>query len=489
MHQVSALKLAPIRGRSVEQTGCFVSTGGHTESRVVDTLNRIFEMAVIEKISDIHFEFDEIEGLLVRGRFQGDLKFLEHRFDADAARIAKTKICAKSKLDDQQRLLPQDGRMMVYFGGRRVDIRVALIPTVGGYKIVCRLLDSNNADIMIDDLEMPFLIKEAMKRVAESPEGMVLLSGPTGSGKTTTLYAMLRHLNDESRHILTIENPVEYSIKEFTQIDVDGNMTFGMAMKSALRLDPDVIMVGELRDEESAEIGVKAASTGHMMLSTVHANSAPETLTRLMSMGLKSNSISAAMSAMIAQRLVKRIDPKSEIEWAKPNEIEIQWLKNRQIYSEAQTFPRVVSGGFDGRVPMIEMIEMTQEMRYLMDTSETQPNWVNSLVEMAVNQEQFETLAQAGVRLALEGKTTLGEVMKAVGSTGYVPVRRRFEQILIHQGLLSLDALESAQRDISEQRRQGRIILLQDYLVQSELCSIENVAQAIKMAGNLAQPH
>jgi general secretion pathway protein E len=340
---------------------------------------------------------------------------------------------------------------------------VAIIPTVSGYKIVCRLLDSDNSDIQIDELEMPFLIKEAMKRVALNPEGMVLLSGPTGSGKTTTLYAMLRYLNDETRHIVTIENPVEYSIKEFTQIDVDGNMTFAMAMKSSLRLDPDVIMVGELRDEESAAIGVKAASTGHMVLSTVHANSSGESLPRLMAMGIKSNSISAVMSAMIAQRLVKKISAESEIEWVKPNDIERQWLQKRQMYSE--------------------------EMRTVMDQSDTDPNWLAKIVELSVNQEQFETLAQAGTRLALEGKTTLSEVMKVTGAIGYVPTKRRFEQILIYQGLLSLKALESSQREISEQRQKGKIIKLDEYLVKNDFCSLEAVTNAIKMAGHMPSGH
>lgn len=311
MQQVSILKLNPIQARTATQAGRFVSTGGHTEGHVVEVLDSIFEDAVINGISDIHFEFDDMEGVLVRFRIAGDLKFRPYVLDADVAQIAKTKICAKSKLDDQERLIPQDGRMMRIFWCTSCGHPCGDHPDRSGYKIVCRLLDSDNSDIQIDELEMPFLVKEAMKGVAVSPEGMVLLSGPTGSGKTTTLYAMLRHLNDESRHIVTIENPVEYSIKEFTQIDVDGNMTFAMAMKSALRLDPDVIMVGELRDEESASIGVKAGSTGHMMLSTVHANSAAETLTRLMSMGLKNNAISPVVSAMIAQRLVKRISPEA----------------------------------------------------------------------------------------------------------------------------------------------------------------------------------
>lgn len=484
MQQVSVLKLNPIQARSAAQAGRFVSTGGHTEGHVVDVLNSVFEDAVISGISDIHFEFDDMEGVLVRFRIAGDLKFRPYVLDADMARIAKTKICAKSKLDDQERLVPQDGRMMVFFGARRVDIRVAIIPTVAGYKIVCRLLDSDNSDIEIDELEMPFLVKEAMKRVAVSPEGMVLLSGPTGSGKTTTLYAMLRHLNDESRHIVTIENPVEYSIKEFTQIDVDGNMTFAMAMKSALRLDPDVIMVGELRDEESASIGVKAGSTGHMMLSTVHANSAAETLTRLMSMGLKNNAISPVVSAMIAQRLVKRISTDADIQWERPNEVERQWLQKRQMYSESQLFPKIVSGGFSGRLPIVEMIEMTQEMRCLMDTSDIDPNWLNKFIEMAVDQEQFETLAQAGTRLALMGKTTLSEVMKATGGIGYVPTKRRFEQELVYQGKLSADSLQAAHKAICEQRHLGTLTKLDDYLVASGLCTRDDVLRASQSAAS-----
>jgi len=481
---IGSPRFAPIRARGIEQYGRFVSTGGVVDNQVTDLLNGIFEQAVLTGVSDVHFEFDELDGMVARGRSEGDLGILDYRLEADGAKLAKTKLCAKSQLDDQERLIPQDGRMMIFFGERRVDIRVAITPTVTGFKIVCRLLDSSNSDTNIDKLEMPFLVKQAMKRVAVSPEGMILMCGPTGSGKTTTLYAMLRYLNEPTRHIITIENPVEYVIKQFTQIDVDANLTFPKAMRSSLRLDPDIIMVGEIRDDESASIGVKAGTSGHMVMSTIHTNSAAEIVTRLLSFGLKPFEISSVLSAMIAQRLVKRISPDAMIEWLPPDDIEREWLMKRHIYADSQLFPRIDQNGFSGRVPMVEMIEMTQEMRTMMDETDVDSGWIAKIVEIAVKQPQFETLAQAGVRLALEGKTTMAEVMRSTSDIGYIPSSRRFEQLLIYEGLLSLDVLENAHREIAEAREQGRIISLENLLVDQKICSGADVAAAIQAASH-----
>lgn len=483
MQKVSSVpSLRPIKARGIEQAGRFVSTGGHHDDVVVEMLNSVFETAIIDGASDIHIELDDIDGMEVRLRRSGELAVLKGMLDADAARVAKTKICAKAKLDDQERLIPQDGRMMVYFGNRRVDIRVAITPTVAGYKIVCRLLDSQNSNTQIDTLEMPFLVRETMKRVASSPEGMVLMSGPTGSGKTTTLYALLQYLNEESRHIVTIENPVEYAVKNFTQIDVDGHMTFPKAMKSSLRLDPDVIMVGEIRDEESAEIAVKAGTSGHMVLSTVHTNSAAETITRLMSFKLQGFEVSTVLSAMIAQRLVKRISDDSTLEWVKPNDIEREWLTKRLMFSDSMRFPKFVTGGFLGRIPMVEMIEVTPQMRLIMEGGGDGTSWIPQIVELATYQDQFETLAQAGVRLALEGKTTLNEVMKATSEVGYIPSRRRFEQILVHQGDLSIKDLELIRREIHVARESGEIISLKHHLINTNTCSFVKVVNAMTLA-------
>lgn len=469
-----SIELTPIKSRTIEDKGRFVPVGGsRQEADVCSVLNGIFELAISSNASDIHFEFDDIDGLSVRTREGGDLSFMTYSLAVEPARLARAKICAKTRLDDQERLVPQDGRMMVFFCGRRVDVRVAITPMVSGFKIVCRLLDSNNSNQDIDTLDMPFSVRHAMKRVAEFPEGIVLLSGPTGSGKTTTLYAIMQHLNDPGRHIVTIENPVEYAIKSFTQIDVDGNMTFAKAMKSSLRLDPDVIMVGEIRDEESASIAIMAGSSGHMVLSTVHANNAAETLTRLMSFGLKSFEVSSVISSMIAQRLLPKIDPRAEILWGPPNEIEAEWLKRRNLYFPDMKFPTIAEGtySFKGRVPIVEMVEMSAPMRTIMESSDGSDNWLARLLEQAVNQPQFESLAQAGVRVAQSGKTTLAEVIKATSDIGYITSSMRFEQSLIYQGIITSEELDMVQSEIQQIRQTGKIVKLEDHLVSSGVCS------------------
>lgn len=480
MRQVNGVRsLAPIKARGIEQVGRFVSTGGVHDDRVVDFLNTIFEEAVLTGTSDIHIELDDLEGMAVRIRKSGHLELLEHWLEPEASKVAKTKILAKAKLDDQERLVPQDGRMMVYFGDRRVDVRVAITPTVSGFKFVFRLLDSNNANHDIDDLEMPFMVRDTMKRVSSQPEGMVLLSGPTGSGKTTSLYALLQYLKDVTRHIMTIENPVEYAVKTFTQIDVDGNMTFPKAMKAALRLDPDVIMVGEMRDEESAHIAYKAGTSGHMVLSTVHANSAAESITRLQAFGLQGFEVASVLSSVIAQRLVRKIAPDAEIAWREPNDVERDWLHRRKMYETGMKLPQIVSGGFKGRLPLVEMIEITPEIRKIMEAGgDESSSWVPQIVDLAVKQEQFETLAQAGLRTVLEGKTTLQEVMDSTSDVAYVPSKRRWEQILIHQGRLLVTNLERLREEIYQHRMLGRIISLKEHVINTNTCTAEVVAAA-----------
>lgn len=482
------IALAPIRSRGLEQAGRFIATGGGMDDAVIAFLNQAFETAVLCGASDVHIEMDEIDGMEVRLRKSGHLERMPGTLDPEQGRVAKTKICAKAKLDDQERLVPQDGRMMVFFGGRRVDIRVAITPTVSGFKMVCRLLDSNNANAQIDKLEMPFLVRETMKRICSSPEGMVLMSGPTGSGKTTTLYALLQHLKDDVRHIITIENPVEYAVKTFTQIDVDGNMTFGKAMRAALRLDPDVVMVGEIRDEDSAAIAQKAGTSGHMVLSTVHANSAAESVTRLLAFGLKGFEVSSVLSAVIAQRLARKIDPDAELVWEKPTDVEREWLTKRKMFDSSMLLPRIVNGGFLGRIPLVEMIEITAPIRRLIEEGgDDATAWVPKIVELARKQEQFATLAQAGVRTVLEGKTTLQEVMDSTSDVAYIPTQRRWEQILIHQGHLKVPDLERLREEIYEQRKLGKIISLKHHLINTKTCSMREVVLAMGEAEYVAE--
>ena len=316
----------------------------------------------------------------------------------------------------------------------------------------------------------------------------MLMSGPTGSGKTTSLYALLQYLNIDSRNIITIENPVEYAVQGYTQIEVDGHMTFAKAMRSSLRQDPDVIMVGEIRDDVSAEIALSAGTSGHMVFSTVHANSAAEIPTRLLYFGLMGHEIASVLLALVAQRLVRRIRDGVVPQWVLPNDIEREWLTKRGMFSESMRFPKIEPGDFEGRLPMVEMIEVTPAIRAIMEGHSASgasdrsdgKNWIAQIVELAVKQPQFETLAQAGVGLALAGKTTLQEVIKATGDGGYTPSRRRYEQILVHEGLLSIEDLEQSHREINEARQNGKIILLKDHLVAKNRCSKEDMAEALR---------
>jgi general secretion pathway protein E len=484
MQQIAQRVLTPIGARSAEDAGRFVATGGGIEQRSVNFLNALFENAIASGASDVHLEMDLIDGTEVRLRRGGTLELLPDVLEPDCARVAKTKICAKAKLDDLERLIPQDGRMMLYMVGRRVDVRVAITPTVSGYKLVMRLLDSSNVRTDIDDLDMPLMVKETMKRLSSQPEGMMLISGPTGSGKTTTLYALLQYLKDETRHIVTIENPVEYAVKSFTQMDVDGNMTFAKAMRASLRLDPDIIMVGEMRDEESASIAQKAGTSGHMVLSTIHANSAAESITRLMAFGVRGFEIAQVLSAVIAQRLVKCISADAVVHWREPNDVEREWLATRNMDYPGIRLPLIFSGGYVGMLPLVEMIEVTAPLRRLLEGGNGDESaWQTQVLEIASEQEQFESLAQAGVRAVLQGKTTLDEVMRCTRESSCIPSSCRWEQILIYRGLLSVECLETARQDIHKARKLGHIVGLQQALIDRGFCTEIQILEAMNMSG------
>ena len=481
-------ELAPIRERTLAQAGRFVATGGLDDGRAVAFLNTVFETAIDLNASDIHFEAQEVGGMKARLRVNNEMMVMPEALSTRDEPFAKAKLCSKASLNFEERLIPQDGRLMFHYVGRRFDVRIALTPTVLGYKAVCRLLDSGNTNIYMDSLDMPFMVKDCMKRLSSQNEGVFLMSGPTGSGKTTTLYAILQYLNTDTRHIITIENPVEYVIENFTQIEVNGNLTFAKAMKASLRLDPDVIMVGEIRDEESAHIAFQAGSTGHMMLSTVHANSAPATLPRLASLGVKPAEMATVLSAMVAQRLVRQIPPEhyDSIEWVKPNDTEREWLIKQGLYAEWLVFPKVDRSMMRGRLAIVEMIEMTQTIRELLESGDDIKHLLADIVEEAMLQPQFETLAQAGVRLAMQGKTTLQEVMQAAADIGYIPKRKRLEQILVREGAITLAELEATQEQLGLQKAQGKLLDLGELLVAAGFCSQENLDGAKVLA---QRPH
>jgi general secretion pathway protein E len=318
--------------------------------------------------------------------------------------------------------------------------------------------------------------------VASNPDGMVLFSGPTGSGKTTSLYALLQFLNQEKSHIITIENPVEYSISEFTQMDVNMHLTFPSAMRAALRMDPDVIMVGEIRDEESAQIASRAGESGHMVLSTVHANSAAEIITRLLKLGVQGFEMAPLLSVLVAQRLVKRIAPGAHTEWSEPNDIESQWLKERNLLVPGMLLPRVNEADIDGRIPLIEMIEITPEIKRIIEEDAGKTNIIDRIVECASRQPQFETLSQAGVRLAMSGKTTLEIVMRSIKEMSYIPKTQRFERHLLMANKATHHDIEAAWIEVFKSRDQGVVESLEDTMVRLGAASRVDIEEALALS-------
>ena len=482
-------QLAPIRARNEIDAGRFTPVNGTSDMEVTNFLNKLFQHAVESGISDIHFEFDEIDGLRVRIRTNGFLAIYPESLTADLARIARTKICAKAKLDDQQRYREQDGRMMLFFGGRRVDMRLSLTPTVAGSKLVSRLLDSNNSKTNIDEMDVSHTVRSAMKRVVASPEGMLLMAGPTGSGKTTTLYSLMHYLHSDIRHILTIEDPVEYSVKGFTQIEVNGHMGWLSAIATSLRQDPDVIMIGEIREDkhnsngssQSADVAFRAGETGHFVLSTVHANNAVTTISRLLQLGVTAAALSRTLKAIVAQRLVEKLHAESVLEWVEPTAVEEAWLKRFNAWSPGIKLPKVIEGGFSGRLPIVEMIELSFEMKEILN--EENPNNLEArLSELAARQPQFETLAQAGVRLVLSGKTTLAQIMSITGEITWVPRFKRFEQILVQQAIISGDQVDAAYVAIDEAFQRGVMVRLDRYLLENHVCTAEQIDEAMRMS-------
>ena len=280
---------------------------GNNDAPIIKLINGVISQAIKSRASDIHFEPYE-DFLIIRFRIDGILKEIL-RQDSKIASILISRIKIISGLDISERRLPQDGRVSLSLGDKNIDVRVSTLPSSYGERIVLRILDKQAAQINIDDLGLPEKILSNYKSSLKNPEGIILLTGPTGSGKTTTLYSGLRYLSDSSQNILTVEDPIEYTLKGIgqTQVNAKTGFSFARGLRAMLRQDPDVVMVGEIRDAETAEIAIQASLTGHLVLSTVHTNSAIGAITRLRDMGIESFLISSSLKTVISQRLVRRL--------------------------------------------------------------------------------------------------------------------------------------------------------------------------------------
>jgi general secretion pathway protein E len=379
---------------------------------IIKLINTIILQAVKDRASDIHIEGTDKE-LKVRFRVDGVLyNRLSPPRQYQAAIVSRIKIMAK--LNIAERRLPQDGKIAIRVAGRDVDIRVSVIPTVNGERIVLRLLDRASVLISLESLGMKRDILDKMNKLIRLSHGIILVTGPTGSGKTTTLYAALSKINSESQNIVTIEDPVEYQLQGIAQIQVKPkiDLTFANGLRSILRHDPDVIMVGEIRDYEAAEISTHASLTGHLVFSTLHTNDAPGAVTRLVDMGVEPYLVSSSVIAILAQRLFRVICQECKEAYT-PSDgalaeigLKPEQLENGTVY-RSQGCPSCLGTGFKGREGIFELLIIDGAIRKLILGRADS----NSIKEEAIKRG-MRTLRADGAQAVVDGLTTIEEVMR-----------------------------------------------------------------------------
>ena len=383
------------------------------DAPIVKYINGILGDAVKKGASDLHFEPYE-KKYRIRFRVDGIL----HEVASPPVNLANrfsARLKVMSKLDIAERRLPQDGRIKLKISNKRnIDLRVSTLPTMWGEKIVMRILDSSAASLDIDKLGYTDEQKAKYMNALSKPQGMILITGPTGSGKTVSLYTGLNILNTVERNISTAEDPVEINLTGINQVQINNKagLTFASALRSFLRQDPDIVMVGEIRDLETAEIGIKAAQTGHLVLSTLHTNSAAETLTRLLNMGVPAFNIASSVSLIIAQRLARRLCEhcKAPLQMSDPELIELGFKPEHLAEKQHLCKPvgcNKCTDGYKGRVGIYEVMEMSDELgRIILSDGNAM-----QIADAAVDQG-MHTLRQSAIKQALNGVTSLNEVTR-----------------------------------------------------------------------------
>lgn len=381
---------------------------------VIRLLNLYITEAIQQGASDIHFEPSE-NGLKVRYRIDGVLQN-RHAPSSDLQAQLLTRIKVMARLDIAEKRLPQDGRIKLKLGRREIDFRVSTVPVIHGERIVLRILDRGNILLGFENLGMLPDVLEKFKRLLKYPEGIILVTGPTGSGKTTTLYSAISEIASEEVNVMTIEDPVEYNLKGIAQIGVQQKikLDFATGLRHILRQDPDVIMIGEIRDVETANIAIQAALTGHLVLSTLHTNDAPSAVTRLVDMGVEPYLISSTLIGSLAQRLVRKICQECKESYV-PAEAELssiglsrKELINGVIY-RGKGCPACFQTAYKGRCGIYELMLDTQEVKRQILLS---PN-SSDMRKVAID-SGMKSLTVHGRDLVIKGVTTIAEVLRAV---------------------------------------------------------------------------
>lgn len=377
---------------------------------VVKLVDSIIQNAVRARASDIHIEpFEKYQK--IRYRVDGELKEVL-RTPKETASALTTRIKILASLNIAERRLPQDGRILTSADGNPVDLRVSVLPTVHGEKIVIRILRRDNFLMGKENLGLGYNDMKKLKRIISSPHGIILVTGPTGSGKSTTLYTVLSDLNTDDKNIITVEDPVEYMMEGINQVNVNTKtgLTFAAGLRSILRQDPDIVMVGEIRDSETAEIAVRAAITGHLVLSTIHTNDAPSTVLRLVDMSIEPYLVASSLSGIIAQRLVRKICPNCKVEY-KASDYEKKILgfnkdENIKLY-KGTGCNNCGNTGYKGRAAAFEILEIDKDIREAIVTEMNSED----LKQLCI-QRGMKTLKEYGIEMVLNGVTTVDELAK-----------------------------------------------------------------------------
>jgi general secretion pathway protein E len=385
-----------------------------SEAPLIRLVNQLISQAVETRASDIHIDPFENQ-LRIRYRYDGVL----HEVEAPPPRLQPavvSRIKIMASLDIAERRLPQDGRIKLVVRGQEVDLRVSTIPSLHGESVVLRILDRSAVNLDFDRLGLDGDLRRRLLQQLGMPNGIILVTGPTGSGKTTTLYTSLMHLNSPDRNIVTVEDPVEYQLTGVTQMQVKPQigLNFASLLRAILRHDPDIIMIGEIRDLETAQIAVQAALTGHLVLSTLHTNSAASTIARLRDMGLEDYLLTATLNGIMAQRLIRRLCPNCK----RPHEAEPE-LRARFGLSEPVTIYEPVGcsncrgTGFSGRIAVAELIVPDENIHRLILSRAS-----HTEIEKAACAMGTQTMYENGLRQVLAGTTSLGEILRTVRLEG-----------------------------------------------------------------------
>jgi len=383
-----------------------------SDSPIIRLLNIIFLEAIEQGASDIHFEPTEV-GLHVRYRIDGVLQ-TRHTPPKEYQSQLLTRVKVLAKLDIAEKRLPQDGRIKLAMGGRTIDFRVSTVPVVYGERIVLRILDRGNVLLGLDRIGMPKAMLTSFRKAISSNQGIILVTGPTGSGKTTTLYSALSEVNGSDVNIMTIEDPVEYKLPGIAQIGVNPkiSLTFSKGLRHILRQDPDVVMIGEIRDKETAEIAIQASLTGHLVLSTLHTNDAPSAITRLVDMGIEPYLLSSSLLSVMAQRLLRRICPHCTQSYEPTNqelkdlELSRDQLKNGVLHM-GKGCDQCYHTGYQGRIGIYEYMPVSRTIKEKLLQSVDAAG-----LQQKAEAEGMSSLKNEASIHAIQGLTTSAEVLR-----------------------------------------------------------------------------